>query len=220
MTHLRAPVAALACGVAAAAPVQAAVDVQGNWLPSIGDPTVLGWLTAALYFVVAALAARNLVFARRTALTWSFWLVLCMVMVALGINKQLDLQTWFGIAGRRLAIEQGWYADRRYVQASFIVLLCVGAVAALAGARRYWARQWSEYRLSSIGVGLLCLFIVVRASTFHHIDRVFGFRLGDVRVGSLLEISGVLVVGAGCVWWHQFHRRRVRRAFMQQALRR
>ncbi len=211
---------ALAMGLAAGVPARAAVDAQGNWFPSIGDPSVLGWFTAALYLVTVALAARNLAFAKRTAVPSSFWLSLCVLMFALGVNKQLDLQTWVGITGRRLSIEQGWYADRRIVQGVFIVLLCVGVTGALLVARRHWIQLWGEYRLAFLGVSLLCLFIVVRAITFHHIDRVLRLDLADIRLGALLEICGVLVVGSGCIWWHRLHRRRVARFFRQQALRR
>ena len=220
MTTIRVRGITLATGVAASVPALAAVDAQGDWFPSIGDPSVLGWLTATMYIVTVALAARNVAFARRTAVPWSFWCALCVLMLALGVNKQLDLQTWFGVAGRRLAIEQGWYADRRMVQGVFIALLCVGSVFALVVARRHWMRQWGEYRLVAIGVGLLCAFIVMRATTFHHIDRVLLLDLGSTRLHRVLEIGGVLVVSAGCAWWHRLHRRRVDRAFMQKALRR
>jgi len=204
-----------------AAPLaQAAVDAQGAWTPGIGDPTLIGWLTLVLYLAAAGLAARNAVAATRTAVPRGFWVLLGVLMLALGINKQLDLQTWFGLAGRDLAMAQGWYEQRRAVQAVFIALLCAAALALLWAARRQWAALWGEYRLAFIGICLLALFIVVRAATFHHIDQVLRIDLGGARLSAVLEIAGILVVAAGCAWWQHMHRRRVQRLFMQRALRR
>lgn len=68
--------------------------LMGEWRPGIGDPTFMGWFTVFSYFMCAAVAlsvctlnrAQDRRFAR-------FWLVIGVVMVLLGINKQLDLQS-------------------------------------------------------------------------------------------------------------------------------
>lgn len=43
------------------------------------------------------------------------WLLIALMFIFLGINKQLDLQSALTEAGRILAIKQGWYAARRIV---------------------------------------------------------------------------------------------------------
>jgi hypothetical protein len=187
-----------------------AVDVDGRWIAGIGDPSVVGWVTVAVYAVGAALAARNAAAAQRSGVPLSFWLVLTAVLLALGLNKQLDLQSWFGQTGRDMAISQGWYESRRAVQAAFIALLGAVAVALLVWARRQWAGLWSEYRWVFAGVTLLLVFIVIRAASFHHIDEFIGIDIGVTNFGRALELAGIVAIGAACVQWHAMHRKRVR----------
>jgi hypothetical protein len=188
-----------------------ATGPDGRWVIGIGDPSPMGWITVGAYVVAGALALRNLSSARRTGVPTSFWITLAVLMFALGVNKQLDLQTWFGQTGRDLALAQGWYEQRRYVQFTFIVLLAVGAAAALWWARQRWASLWREYRWCFVGVALLLVFIVIRAATFHHADKLFTLDIGATTLGRALEIVGVLAVAAACVDWHAMHQRRVRR---------
>src|SRR4051812_44846770 len=101
----------------------------GDWSPGIGDPSVMGWVTVAVYFFTAYRCFR-LAPGRDTKLVpyeshvwWSF----VVIVVALGINKQLDLQTALTEIGRILAREEGWYGERRIVQAAFL-----GSVAAIS----------------------------------------------------------------------------------------
>ena len=196
-----------------------AAGLDGRWEIGIGDPTPMGWITVAAYVAAAVLAWRNVGAARRTAVPASFWIALTALMVVLGLNKQLDLQTWLSEAGRDLAIEQGWWAERRSVQATFIALLAVAALVVVVGARAYWATLWHEYRAAFVGVCLLLTFIVIRAASFHHVDMILRSDLGATSLHRVLEIVGVLVVAAASAWWHAMHRRRVTRFAIQRALR-
>src|SRR5688572_33006079 len=99
---------------------------SGQWKPGIGDPTLLGWLTVAVYLAGAAIcwkAAAASVGTRWPTYTRGeplFWLVCAVFLLCLGVNKQLDLQTWFTVLGKSLAKDTGWYEQRRLVQACFI----------------------------------------------------------------------------------------------------
>lgn len=196
-----------------------AAGPDGRWVLGIGDPDPLGWVTVAAYAAAALLAWRNVTAARRTGVPHGFWAALMALMVVLGINKQLDLQTWFGQTGRDLSIAQGWWQHRRAVQAVFIALLAAGAIGAVVWARRQWHTLWHEYRAAFVGVCVLLFFIVVRAASFHHIDMVLRTDLGATPVHRAMEIIGVLVVAGGCAWWHFVHRQRVKQFAMEQALR-
>jgi len=179
-----------------------AVDADGRWMAGIGDPSPIGWITVAAYGAAAALAARNAWAARRRGAPAGFWFALTVLMLLLGINKQLDLQTWFGQTGRDMALSQGWYERRRAVQAAFIVLLGAGAIAFVTSARRYWAARWHDYRWVFLGVVLLAVFIVIRAASFHHIDDFIHFDLGATTLGRAFEIIGVIVIATACAQWH------------------
>jgi len=56
----------------------------------------------------------------------SNWALLALLMAFLAINKELDLQSAFTVAGRCLAKAQGWYEERRDFQRHFIFALIAG----------------------------------------------------------------------------------------------
>jgi hypothetical protein len=171
------------------------------WRPGIGDPTVMGWITVLGYLVCAVLCFRQFRRvggrpANRGLLV--FWAVLTGALVLLGINKQLDLQTWLTLSGRRLAVEQGWYDHRRLVQMIFV------AAIALAGFASFWL-MWRiarahgrELWLPLAGFVLLVCFVVVRAASFHHVDQLINFQIAGVRMNWVFELSaiGIIMLGA------------------------
>ncbi len=179
-----------------------AVDAHGRWIAGIGDPSLVGWVTVGAYALAALLAARNLAAARRAAAPTAFWWVLLALLLLLGVNKQLDLQTWFGQTGRDMARAQGWYEQRRGVQALFVVLLCGGAATLLLAARRHWGAQWAEYRWVFGGLLMLAVFVVIRAASFHHTDELIGVSLGTTTAGRALEVAGVALIAWACLRWH------------------
>ena len=114
-------------------PLFAYTDADG-WHLGIGDPTAVGWLTVAAYFFAAFLSWKAAGRARAPG-GWPpqavFWVGLAALLVMLGINKQLDLQTWFTLAAKRAAQSQGWYENRRIVQFLFILALGAGSLFAV-----------------------------------------------------------------------------------------
>jgi hypothetical protein len=143
---------------------------DGRWHLDVGDPTWVAWLAVVTYAVAAWLCLRaarapreNDPTARRVAL---FWLLLGVLLLALGANKQLDLQTLFINALRDLAHEQGWYRDRRLYQRWFVGALASGSVLGLAalGVGLWPVRQ--RVRLALVGLGGLLGFVLMRAALF------------------------------------------------------
>lgn len=178
------------------------IDAAGAWRPGIGDPTPLGWLTVAAYFVAAAACWRT---ARRDGR--GPWLVIALALVLLGINKQLDLQTALTELGRALARAQGWYEQRRTVQAGFIVALTLAGASLLAALLRS-ARPLEPGRLLALcGMTFIGVFVLVRASSFHHVDLFLGSTVAGLRWNWVLELGGIAAVLAGAI----LHRRPARR---------
>ncbi len=182
----------------------AASDADGRWRLGLGDPTVWGWLITLAYFGVGAMCVtawkrEDWAFLRGgRGLRPRFWLLAGAAMLALGLNKQLDLQTLATSLGRGLAKSQGWYENRRLVQGVFVAIIAVvGLGAAIVGAR--WLRSaWKRYWPAWVGLVYLGVFIVVRAASFHHLDDVlFKTELFERFVSRVLEAIGVGMVGWG-----------------------
>ena len=166
------------------------------WHPGIGDPTVMGWLTVFAYFAVAVLCIRRAQGAGAYPQRLIFWSSVAVLLVVLGVNKQLDLQTWLTLAGRRVAIEQGWYEHRRVVQLLFVLFV---GLAACGSFLFMWhlVRRNRELWLPLLGVLLILAFVIVRAASFHHIDTLINFRFLGVRMNWVLELGAIAVIGLG-----------------------
>jgi len=174
-----------------------AATEDGRWHAGIGDPTVVGWVTVLVYVVTMVLCVRTTLTARRSGHPWRFWAGVSMAMVLLGVNKQLDLQSWFTEVGRDLALSEGWYEERRNVQVWFIAGLMMVAVLLLAGLRHVLDEAWHHYRTTCLGLAMLSVFVVMRAASFHHVDTLLRMRWGEISANGLIENSALLVVAYG-----------------------
>lgn len=170
-----------------------ATELDGRWHPGIGDPTVIGWVTVAAYGATALLCySCNKRYAKTQQ--GQFWWAMTLVMLALGINKQLDLQTWLTEIGRDAAFEYGWYERRRVVQFMFIAGLVISALLFKEWLVQRVASLGKYARRASVGLLVLALFVVVRATSFHHIDEALGLSLEGLSMNEVLELGGIGVI--------------------------
>jgi hypothetical protein len=184
-----------------------AATENGNWHLGIGDPTPVGWITAFAY--LAASLACAMVWtgdrrARRHGRPGSpvFWLTLSLLLLFLGINKQLDLQTLLNDIGRRKARAEGWYGNRRYYQTMFIGAVTVAGLFAIGLFSWLARKQWKRSLLGLIGTVFLFVFVLIRASSIHHVDVALQWKFAGAKWNWILELSGIAVVllGAAVAW--------------------
>lgn len=166
-----------------------------RWTPGIGDPGVIGWLTVALYLLAAgacAGAARRASGNRNDA--WRYWAAIAFSMLALGVNKQLDLQSLFTQLMRDDSLRHGWFAERRTLQLAFILAVAAaGAMMALL-IRRRLAMLHRNIRLAAWGVCLVYTYVLIRAASFHHVDRFINAAILAARWNWIIEIGGIAIV--------------------------
>ena len=177
-----------------------------DWSPGIGDPTIVGWLTVLLYLVASFLcgrATRRLSAGRApSSREINIWRCLFVVLLALGINKQLDLQSALTEAGRILAHSHGWYDRRGGVQLILVVLvslLCLGSIIAFIS---YAWQTHSATQLALLGTILVLCFVALRTASFHYIDRITSERFLGVRWNWILETTGLIVIIAASLLRH------------------
>jgi len=184
----------------------AKVHSGGYWQPGIGDPSVIGWLIVGAYVLCLILCARcwlkrdRLIDAGRLRRYGLFWFTLSVVIAFLAINKQLDLQTLLQVTGRNMAIDEGWFNQRRAVQRGFIA--GVGAAGVLSVLVMLWLMRglWGRVGLSLVGIAVLVAFIVMRAASFHNMDDLLKQRVvGSIRMNAVMELSGIALVAGGAV---------------------
>ncbi len=176
--------------------------VTGSWSPTIGDPSIIGWVTVFAYIVAALVSA--LVLKLGAGNRRAFWYLITLALVLLAVNKQLDLQSAMTAIGRCMAKIQGWNEDRRVVQVVFIFAIsALSLILALAVAwnlRGGLEQTW----LAFFGFAFLLTFVVVRAAGFHDFDRLIGFEISGVRMNWLMELTGIIMISlnAFLLIWH------------------
>lgn len=175
--------------------------VSAGWQLSVGDSNFLGWALFATYALAAVLAGIVLYTSafgpthhRREQLLWG---LIAGLMAAIALNKQLDLQTLILTAGRCLAKERGWYADRRLVQRDFIFVLI--GLAALTGGGIIWLlRGIVRHNLTALlGLATLAAFVVIRGGHLFHMFEP-GQELADYAMhlltSGLEALSPALII--------------------------
>jgi hypothetical protein len=169
-----------------------------NWTPGIGDPTITGWLTVVFYFVAAAFSFRAVGRSQLSGRNWktegAFWACLAMAMLALGVNKQLDVQSVMTEIARNLAKEGGWYNGRRAVQQLAIGLIAVAAGGTALLLVVLLRNAATEAKIAALGLCLVLAFVLIRAASFHHVDLLLGRAVVGIRWNALLEIPGIVVI--------------------------
>ncbi len=199
------------------------------YIPAIlafGDPTIAGWaivvsyvaaITACVWalrvaWIGAKMAADYPGEERRAAeraaayrASFLFWALLALLFVFLGLNKQIDLQTWLTDVGRRLAQAQGWYEQRARVQTIFVGAVAVCGLWVLAFLLDRTREFLPRHALAFGGLVLLACFAILRTSSFHDVDRVLGWGVLGLRLSWMLELLGITCVGlcavTNCLWY-------------------
>jgi hypothetical protein len=174
-----------------------------NWTPKIGDPTIGGWVTVVLYLLAACscwISARELALEDIGSNERRAWWAISALFLALGINKQLDLQSALTEAGRVLARYQGWFEQRQLVQLAFIAVVAIFCLIA-AMTLLLWTRSAPiPTRLALIGTTMVLGFVLIRAASFHHVDQFIGQTILGLHWNWILEMSGISLVLFASQW--------------------
>ncbi len=166
-----------------------------RWTPGIGDPGVIGWTTVALYAIAAGLCG---VLARRAARDrqgiWRYWAAIALSMLALGVNKQLDLQSLFTQMLRDDSLRHGWFAERRTLQLAFILIIAASGLVMASLVRSRLSMLQCNIQVAIWGVCLIYTYVLIRAASFHHIDRFINAEILGARWNWILEVGGIAIV--------------------------
>ena len=173
------------------------------------DRFALAWIIVAAYFVGAILAywaSRKAVRRERR-----FWIATAVLLVLLGLNKELDLQTLVTTEGRDLAKSFGWYEQRRLVQGAFLLVLAIAAVIGVGALLKWLRRSPPAMKSAAVGIALLLTFILMRAAAFHHIDEWVTIDIAGLRSGWWIELAGIAVIAISAVSYRSGWRRKLSR---------
>jgi hypothetical protein len=170
-----------------------------SWLDS-NALRVAGYTAAALAAFVAGTRERSLV--RENPNLWpAFWFLTSSLFLLMALGRMFGFADVATQLARDEAHSQGWYADRRKFQA--VVVASVSAIWFVAVVVALWRvpeRRRRYLPMAFIAFSLVC-FAGVRAVSLHQIDAVLYRRhLMGAKVGSVVEVFGILVAIAVTVW--------------------
>lgn len=197
-------------------PSLAGIFAAEQWHPQVGDPTIAGWVITFAYFLAGLAAFRAMrvvtvgsnlsrayrhverrVGCRQRAYKAGvlFWGMMILMLLFLGMNKQLDLQSWLTEAGRKIARWQGWYDRRQEIQVVVVVIMALAAGAVLTALLVLTRSLLPRQSVALVGMVALGVFAVVQAASFHHVDALFAERWGGVQLRWVLEVCGICLIG-------------------------
>ena len=174
-----------------------AATENGRWHAGIGDASIFGWVTVLVYLLATFCCIVKAKDSKKFGGNYQFWLYLGVFLLLLGINKQLDLQSWLTEVVKDSAHAHGWYKHRRPVQVIFITLLGLSVLIALMSLRLFLANSWRHNKLTWVGIILLGTFIVMRAASFHHFDIFINRPILGVKINVMFEIGAILLIILG-----------------------
>ena len=171
----------------------------------IYNPFLKEWLATGIY-LLTAIAYGIIIFCsidllpnpydkQCKILCWGFALIL----ILLGINKQLDLQVGLTQFFRTAAKNNDWYDERFTLQIllaegfgiiGFIILLYL---------RKTISIIWRIHSLAFCGLIFLICLTLIDVVSFHHIDSMFNRYIAGLLIKEVLEI-----VAIGCIWKSAF----------------
>lgn len=159
----------------------------------------MGWLTVLAYFVSCWLSFKvyrqgDQIFHRIKNKQKFLWLAIAVATLCLGINKQLDLQTFFTASSKYIFIELGIYNNRRSFQELFIVIVAMGSLVICVGLFIEFYKVIANHWLAIGGLVFLLAFVVIRASSFHNVDMLLGARVIGLKLNWILELSGIALI--------------------------
>jgi hypothetical protein len=179
-----------------------------NWKPEIGDPTAIGWIITVAYFVAAFFCWRAGLAEKKQGMVnglnrnYWLWFGLATLLLVLGINKQLDLQTPLISMGRAIAEANGWYGIRREIQTAFVILASMLGFLLFFSLLWRLRRNWRQYWLVLLGLLFICIFILARSASFNHLDSFLKSlpAVGPFNKRNIVELGGLILIGAGAYY--------------------
>lgn len=168
------------------------------WSLRIGDPHLLGWITAVCYLFAAVLTflivKRVDDFYTEAGKSRAFWLGLTVLLVFLGLNKQLDLQTYLSAMVKCHAILSGWYEHRQEFKLIFVMVIAAVFLMLLIFILSFFGENLSKDKFAIAGIVFLLGFILIHASYFYYFDMPVINKFYETGLNWVLEFIGIFFI--------------------------
>jgi hypothetical protein len=171
----------------------------------VGYTITAGYLLSSLLLFYSLFCRANCYESMGSKHNTLLWSASATLALLLGINKQLDLQTYLTQWGRDLFRNWGIYSGRRTAQLYASVLMISLIVAAAFYGIVFVRRVGWGLKVTILGLAICMAYVVLRLISIHHVDHWFRVDIGGWKMSWIVELTGVGVtlVGASmtCTQW-------------------
>jgi len=92
---------------------------------------------------------------------------------------------------------RGGNGNRAFYQAVFVSAVAVAGLFAILVFSWLARKQWKRNLLGLLGTVFLFVFVLIRASSIHHVDVALQWKLAGAKWNWILELGGIAVVLMG-----------------------
>jgi hypothetical protein len=174
--------------------LEALVIATDVWEDAIAQLSWHHGLVVLAYFGAAWFCLVNAHISRQNRQPHVFWYLGAAVLCLLGVNTVLQADLFVTQLLRAIAKLQGWYAQRRELQYSAVLLLGLMVVLSIKGLRSRLSADDLPSELVAMGLAALLALFATRMVSAHGTDLVLNLRLAGVSVGRLIEFAGIGLV--------------------------
>ena len=129
-------------------------------------------------------------------------MLLALGLLFLGLNKQMDLQTWVIWVGEQASRRLGVYEHRRLIQAVFFAGIALAGILMLVAGFYRLKGQWPRHVLVLLGGAGLTAFLILRVGNFNHVLsplwKAFPLR-SHHDPAHFLELGSIVIIGSGAL---------------------
>lgn len=134
-----------------------------------GDPTFIGWVNTLLYFVLAGKAYLRFTSIDQDRLKRQLWLVIFILFLSLGLNKQLDLHADLINVMKSYVIGIGFEQYKYPLKMLAALFGALVLVLLLFLIQRYLTASIRRHKLMPFGLVILFFFVFCRLVAFDHL---------------------------------------------------
>lgn len=184
--------------------------ISNEWKAAVYSADLADWVTVAAYLIAASLCAMasRAAWLTRQSRERVFWNATSVLLIFLGVNELLDLQTVLTEVGREHAKANGWYGQHRQFQYIFIVSLALMATIIGTLTLVYTRKTNSSVRVAFVGLVFIGMFVLARAASFHHFDEILGRSAIIFDWGSMQELFGIAIVASAALTYPKLRKPR------------
>lgn len=165
-----------------------------TWLSKSGDTTMWSWIITVMY-VLAIILSFYLARTIKAENDRHFlWVWLSVFLLAMGLNKQLDVQILISMTGKYLAWNLNIYQYGRLLQKILALGILLGTAAFAILIFQKTRSILHKEKLSLTGFAILILFTLIRVGSISHIGIAIYLQYYVISRIHGLEFLGLLVI--------------------------